>query len=107
VHLVKHLRRRIRQQVVQRKISPNEKLNVAAIGAGGKGLSDIMSCHKLGHNVVALCDVDWKRAEEAFYRLPKAKKYKDYRNMLEEMKEIDAVTISTRTIRMPLLRIWQ
>lgn len=82
-------------QVVPRKISPNEKLNVAAIGAGGKGLSDIMSCFKLGHNVVALCDVDWKRAEEAFYRLPKAKKYKDYRNMLEEMKEIDAVTIST------------
>lgn len=82
-------------KVVPKKISPNEKLNVAAIGAGGKGLSDIMNCHKLGHNVVALCDVDWKRAEEAFYRLPNAKKYKDYRNMLEEMKEIDAVTIST------------
>lgn len=82
-------------KVVPRKISPNEKLNIAAIGAGGKGLSDIMNCYQLGHNVVALCDVDWKRAGEAFYRLPNAKKYKDYRNMLEEMKEIDAVTIST------------
>ena len=82
-------------KVVPGKVSPNEKLNVAAIGAGGKGLSDIMSCDKLGENVVALCDVDWNRAGEAFYRLPKAKQYKDYRNMLEEMKEIDAVTIST------------
>jgi predicted dehydrogenase len=80
-------------QVVPGKISPNEKLNVAAIGAGGKGMSDIMVCRN--ENVVALCDVDWKRAEEAFYRLPDAKQYKDYRNMLEEMPEIDAVTIST------------
>jgi predicted dehydrogenase len=80
-------------KVVPRKVSPNEKLNVAAIGAGGKGLSDIMSCRS--ENVVALCDPDWKNAAEAFTRLPKAKRYKDYRKMLEEMPEIDAVTIST------------
>jgi len=82
-------------QVVPRKLSPNEKLNVAAIGAGGKGTSDIMSCKKLGENVVALCDVDWERAGESFYRNPDAKKFKDYRNMLEKMPEIDALTIST------------
>jgi predicted dehydrogenase len=82
-------------QVVPRKLSPNEKLNVAAIGAGGKGTSDIMSCKKLGENVVALCDVDWDRAGESFYRNPDAKKFKDYRNMLEKMPEIDALTIST------------
>ncbi len=82
-------------RVVPGKVSPNEKLNVAAIGAGGKGTSDIMSCQKLGENVVALCDVDWDRAEEAFYRLPDARKFKDYRHMLEQMPEIDAVTIST------------
>lgn len=82
-------------KVVPRKLSPNDKVNVAAIGAGGKGTSDIMSCHKLGENVVALCDVDWNRAEETAYRLKDAKHFNDYRNMLEQMPEIDAVTIST------------
>lgn len=80
-------------QVVPGKISPNERLNVAAIGAGGKGLSDIMACKD--ENIVALCDVDWNRCEEAFYRLPDAKKYRDYRHMLDEHPELDAVTIST------------
>jgi predicted dehydrogenase len=82
-------------RVVPKKFSPNDKLNIAAIGAGGKGLSDIMGCHTLGENIVALCDVDWERAGEAFYKLPDAKQYKDFRIMLEEMPEIDAVTIST------------
>ena len=83
-------------KVVPRKLSPNETLNVAGIGVGGKGLSDIMSVKR--ENVVALCDVDWKEAEEAFYRLRdrKPKQYKDYRKMLEEMGDgIDACTIST------------
>lgn len=82
-------------EVVPGKKSPNEKLNIAAIGAGGKGLGDIMSCHKHGENIVALCDPDWKRAEEGFHRLPNAKQFKDYREMLEKMPEIDACTIST------------
>ena len=82
-------------RVIPGQLSPNEKLNIAAIGAGGKGFSDIMSCKMLGENVVALCDVDWDRCAEAFYRIKDVKQYKDYRNMLEEMKEIDAVTIST------------
>lgn len=80
-------------KVVPRKLSPNEKLNVAAIGAGGKGSSDISACRK--ENIVALCDVDWDRAARTFEYLPKVKRYKDYRIMLEEMPEIDAVTIST------------
>jgi predicted dehydrogenase len=82
-------------RVVPKKFSPNDKLNIAAIGAGGKGMSDLMGCHALGENIVALCDVDWERAGEAFYKLPNAKQYKDFRIMLEEMPEIDAVTIST------------
>ena len=81
-------------QVVPGKVSPNEKLNVAAIGAGGKGLSDIMAAGRT-ENIVALCDVDWKKAEEAFYNVPNAKQFKDFRNMLEQMPEIDALTIST------------
>jgi len=80
-------------QVVPKKVSPNEKLNVAAIGAGGMGGGDISACRK--ENVVALCDVDWDRAAKSFKTFPNAKKYRDYRNMLEEMPEIDAVTIST------------
>ena len=81
-------------KVVPRKISPNEKMNVAAIGAGGKGLGDIMNCKS--ENVVALCDADWARAAEAFYRLKGAKRFWDYRKMLEEMDAaVDACTVST------------
>jgi len=80
-------------KVVPRKLSPNEKLNVAGIGVGGKGLSDIMNMRK--ENVVALCDVDWERGGEAFYRLPDARQFKDFRVMFDSMPEIDAVTIST------------
>jgi len=80
-------------QVVPRKVSPNEKLNVAGIGVGGKGLSDIMNMRK--ENIVAICDVDWSHAGEAAYKLPDAKQFSDFRKMLEEMPEIDAVTIST------------
>ncbi|HOM48822.1 MAG TPA: Gfo/Idh/MocA family oxidoreductase, partial [Candidatus Hydrogenedentes bacterium] len=81
-------------RVIPRKLSPNERLNIASIGVGGMGHGDVMKCRS--ENIVALCDVDFKRAEETFYRLPKAKQYKDFRVMLEEMdKEIDAVTVST------------
>ena len=81
-------------RVIPRKLSPNEKLNIAGIGVGGKGKDDIMSCRS--ENIVALCDPDWERAGEAFYKLPDAKQYKDYRTMFDEMADqIDAVTIST------------
>ncbi len=80
-------------KVVPRKISPNEKLNVAGIGCGGKGRADLRAC--ANENIVALCDIDWVRAGEVFEALPNAKRYKDYRNMLEEMPEIDAVTVTT------------
>ena len=80
-------------KVVPGKISPNEKLNCAAIGAGGKGTGDIGACRK--ENVVALCDVDWDRGARGFEYFSKAKRYRDYRNMLEDLPEIDAVTVST------------
>jgi predicted dehydrogenase len=73
--------------------SPNEKLNMAAIGAGGKGYSDIMGCRS--ENLVALADPDEKRAERAFKQFPDVPKFKDFRQMLEKHKEIDAVTVST------------
>lgn len=75
-----------------RSVSPNEKLNIAAIGSGGKGRSDIHGCKS--ENIVALCDVDWERAAETFEEFPDATRYKDFRVMLER-ENIDAVTIST------------
>ncbi len=77
--------------------APSDKLNLAAIGAGGKGFSDIRNSADGGvNNVVALCDVDSKAAVRARTLFPKAKYYKDFRVMLEEMNnDIDAVTVST------------
>lgn len=82
-------------RVVPKKISPNEKLNIAAIGVGGKGFEDTMMCRNAGENIVALCDPDWRSAEHAFSEVPDAKRFKDYREMLDKMPEIDACTIST------------
>ena len=74
----------------------NEKVNLAGIGCGGKGGSDLNDAAACGANIVALCDVDERAAAGAFQRWPKAKRYKDLRKMLDEMeKEIDAVTVST------------
>ena len=75
-------------------LGANNRLNIAAIGAGGKGAVDIGYCK--GENVVALCDVDQNNAAATFKAFPDAKRFKDFRKMLEEMKSsIDAVTIST------------
>ena len=76
-----------------RRVSPNEKLNVAGIGVGGKGQSDIWECRS--ENVIALCDVDHRRAAQTFAQFPNAKVYTDYREMLDKHPEIDAVTVST------------
>ncbi|GDX41306.1 NADH-dependent dehydrogenase [Armatimonadota bacterium] len=77
-------------------LAPNEKINVAGIGVGSQGGSDIDAVAAEGHNIVALCDVDFKYAAKAFEKYPQAKPFKDYRVMFEEMgKEIDAVVIGT------------
>ena len=73
--------------------SPAEKLNVACVGVGGKGASDMGACR--GENIVAICDTDKNRLNQAGSRTAKkAEKYTDYRKMLER-KDIDAVTVST------------
>ena len=73
---------------------PSERLNVAAIGAGGQGGSDIRQFKN--ENVVALCDVDWRQAAGTFNDFPQAKQYKDFRIMLQEMDAaIDAVVVGT------------
>ena len=73
---------------------PSEKLNIAAIGAGGIGKSNINAVAD-DENIVALCDVDDQRASEMYQRFPSVKKYKDFRRMLEKQKDIDAVIIAT------------
>lgn len=73
--------------------SPNEKLNIASIGAGGKAASDISGCSS--ENIVALCDVDEKQAAAKFKQYENVPKYKDFRKMLEkEDKGIDAVIVT-------------
>ncbi|MBK1828300.1 Gfo/Idh/MocA family protein [Haloferula rosea] len=72
-----------------------KKLNVAAVGCGGKGGSDISQIAP-SNQIVALCDVDHKRAAGAFGKFPEAKTFFDYREMFSEMAdEIDVVTVST------------
>ncbi|GIV15715.1 MAG: NADH-dependent dehydrogenase [Armatimonadota bacterium] len=72
----------------------NEKLNIAMIGAGGRGRGNLDGV--LSENIVALCDVDERLAYSAQQACPKAKFFKDFRKMLEQMrKEIDAVVVST------------
>jgi hypothetical protein len=73
--------------------SPNEKLNIAVVGAGGKGESDTDSV--ASENIVALCDVDRSRLEARGKKYPGAKLFQDFRKMLEQMKGIDAVIVST------------
>jgi predicted dehydrogenase len=74
--------------------SPNERINLAAIGAGGQPGSDLRIAQAGVENVVALADCDWDRGQEGFKRYPDAAKYKDYRQMLQKSgRDIDAVVV--------------
>jgi len=73
---------------------PSEKLNIASIGIGGMGAGDVNDVSR--ENIVALCDVDLRHAAGTFKKFPKAKQYRDFRKLFDEMeKQIDAVTVST------------
>lgn len=78
-------------------LAPSDKLQIAGIGVGGKGESDIWNFAQSGKADIAfLCDVDDRQAVKTRERFPKAKYYKDYREMLnKEHKHIDAVSVST------------
>jgi predicted dehydrogenase len=69
-----------------------DKLNVASVGCGGRGGVDLNEAAKT-ENIIALCDVDEKRASENFTKFSKQPKYKDFRVMIEKEKDIEAVTI--------------
>jgi len=80
--------------------SPNEKLNIASIAVGGRGWSDVNGASQ-GHNLVAFCDVMTEVSSrkggyvEAAKQWPKARRYQDWRKLLDESNDIDAITIST------------
>ncbi len=73
--------------------SPNDKLNIAIIGTGGRGWDNLQAVSS--ENIVALCDVDLERLAPAVQAFPKAAVYVDFRRMLERQRDIDAVVIST------------
>jgi predicted dehydrogenase len=73
--------------------APSDTLNIAGIGVGGQGGADIEEVSS--QNIVALCDVDWGYAGKTFQKYPKAVKYRDFREMLDKEKGIDAVVVGT------------
>src|ERR1051325_10802188 len=73
--------------------SLNEKLNIAIIGAGGRGGSNLESV--ASENIVALCDVNGKNLDRAAAKFPKARKFADFRQVFDHANEFDAVVVST------------
>ncbi len=75
---------------------PSDQLNIAGIGGGGKGDVDITCSWNNGkNNIAAICDVDWTKSKRMMEKFPNAKRYRDFREMLDKEKDIDAVTITT------------
>ncbi|MDR2805768.1 MAG: Gfo/Idh/MocA family oxidoreductase [Dysgonamonadaceae bacterium] len=76
------------------RMAPSDKLNIAAVGIGGMGFSNLKAVQS--QNIVGLCDVDWKYSDPVFKFFPNAKRYYDFRKMYDEIgKEIDAVIVAT------------
>src|SRR5262249_55807689 len=81
---------------VGRVLGANDKINLACIGAGGKGDSDSSDAAACGANIVALCDVDQTSLDKKSKQFPQARQFQDYRKLFDQIgKEIDAVTVST------------
>lgn len=73
----------------------NEKMNLALVGVSGRGDWFVGCLPGMGQNLVAMCDVNEHRAGPAFDKFPQAKKFFDFRTMLDEAgKEIDGVVIA-------------
>ena len=74
--------------------SPNNKLNVAFVGVGGRGAAAVAALQT--ENCVAFCDVDDARAAKTFEKFPQVPRFRDFRKMLDQLgNRIDAVTVST------------
>ena len=74
--------------------APSDKLNIVGIGVGGKGHPNLVGMNT--ENIIGLCDVDWKYAEDCFKEFPNAKKYWDWRLMFDELSNsVDGVMVAT------------
>lgn len=82
---------------------PSSKLNIAIVGVGGQGKSNLNSVK--GENIVALCDVDANNLGKAAKLFPKAKTYVDWRKCLRQ-KDIDAVVCSTTDHTHAFVSVW-
>jgi len=82
-----------RATAAARVLGANDKLNIGVIGAGGRGWDNIQGVQS--ENIVALCDVDEVRAAAARKRFPSAATYRDFREMLDKERALDAVVVST------------
>lgn len=78
---------------ILRARNPNDKLNIAVIGAGGRGAADTRQVNS--ENIVALCDVNEKNLNQAAKRYPKARKLVDFREVFDHANEFDAVIVAT------------
>ncbi len=76
-----------------RRVSPNEKLNLAIIGVGGRGVADTREVQS--ENIVALCDVNEKNLDAAAAKFPQAKKFVDFRKLYDHSNDFDAVVVAT------------
>lgn len=76
-----------------RAASPNQKLNIAVIGCGGRGAGNLGEVS--GENIVALCDVNERNLDAAAKNHPAARKYVDFRKLYDDSKDLDAVVVST------------
>jgi len=78
------------------RLQANDKMDIALVGAGGRGEWFVECIPGLGENLVALCDVDEARASRSYGLLPDVPKFHDFRKMLDEMGDrIDAVICAT------------
>lgn len=75
--------------------APSDRLNIASVGIGGMGRNNTRNLSELGENIYALCDVDHGYSGPVFMDYPGAKKYVDFRQMIDNEPEIDAVVVST------------
>lgn len=81
------------QGLMAQSPSPKRKLRIAGIGVGGMGFNNLTNL--ANEEIVALCDVDHKIAQKSFDKFPEAKRWKDFREMLEKQDDIEAVMIAT------------
>src|SRR5690349_17040132 len=83
-----HVSRAAKQQAAR-----NDKLAIGIIGAGGRGWDNLQEVQS--ERIVAMADVDDERASETFKKFPDAKRYRDFREMLDKEKSLEAVVVST------------